>query len=100
MENGTWELAQLPPGRWAIGSHWVFKVKWKLDSSIDKYKGWIVAQGFSQVRGIHYNKVFTSTAHMAVMQSVIALAGRRISSSIPWMSQPLSLMVRLTWKFI
>ena len=37
--NGTWELAQLPPGKRAIGSRWVFKVKRKPDGSIDKYKG-------------------------------------------------------------
>ena len=37
--NGTWELAQLPLGKCAIGSQWVFKIKRKPDSSIDKYKG-------------------------------------------------------------
>jgi hypothetical protein len=26
IENGTWELVKLPPGRKAIGSRWVFKV--------------------------------------------------------------------------
>jgi hypothetical protein len=25
LENGTWELVKLPPGRKAIGSKWVFK---------------------------------------------------------------------------
>ena len=65
--NGTWELAQLPPGKRAIGSRWVFKVKRKLDGSIDKYKGWVVAQGYSQIAGIHYGEVFASTAHMAAM---------------------------------
>ena len=58
MENSTWELTQLPPRKRAIGSCWVFKLKWKLDGSINKYKGRIIAQGFSQVWGIHYNKVF------------------------------------------
>ena len=27
LQNGTWELAQLPPGKRAIGSRWVFKIK-------------------------------------------------------------------------
>jgi len=74
LENGTWELAQLPLGRRAIGSCWVFKVKQKPDRSIDKYKGCIVAQGFPQVQGVHYNKVFASMAHMAVVPTVIAMA--------------------------
>jgi hypothetical protein len=51
----------------------VFKLKRKPDGSIDKYKGHIVAQGFSQVCGIHYNEVFASIARMAVMQAVIVL---------------------------
>jgi len=42
-------------------------VKQKPDGSIDKYKGRIVAQGFSQVQGVHYNEVFASTARMAAM---------------------------------
>ena len=74
VENGTWELTQLLPGKRAIGSQWVFKLKWKPDGSINKYKGRIIAQGFSQVRGIHYNEVFASMARMATMQMVIALA--------------------------
>jgi hypothetical protein len=39
LENGTWELTQLPPGRHAIGSRCVFKIKRQPDGSIDKYKG-------------------------------------------------------------
>lgn len=64
----------MPPGKRAIGLHWVFKVKHKPDGSINKYKGHIVAQGFFQVHGIHYNKVFTSTACMAAMHTFIMLA--------------------------
>jgi len=74
IRNGTWVLTQLPPGRRAIGLWWVFKVKRLPDGSIDKYKGCIIAQGFSQVHGIHYNKVFAPTARMVAMRLVIALA--------------------------
>ena len=41
---------------------------------IDKYMGRIVAQGFSQVQGVQYNEVFASTARMAAMRAVIAMA--------------------------
>jgi len=41
---------------------------------INKYKGWVVAQGYSQIQGIHYNKVFASTARMAAMHMVMAIA--------------------------
>jgi hypothetical protein len=60
MQNGTWVLAQLLPGKRAIGSRWIFKVKRTPEGLINKYKGWIVAQGYSQIPGVHYNEVFAS----------------------------------------
>ena len=39
-----------------------------------KYKGRIVAQGYSQVQGVHYNEIFASTARMAAMRTVLAIA--------------------------
>ena len=62
IQNGTWELAQLPLGKQAIGSQWVFKIKRTPEGLIEKYKGHIVAQGFSQIHGIHYTEIFASTA--------------------------------------
>src|SRR6202000_2624588 len=52
LDNGTWELAQLPPGRKAIGCRWVFLIKRKSDGSVDRYKARLVAQGFSQRPGL------------------------------------------------
>ncbi|GJS13838.1 ribonuclease H-like domain-containing protein [Tanacetum coccineum] len=36
--NNNWELAELPEGRKAIGSKWVFKIKYKSDGEIERYK--------------------------------------------------------------
>ncbi|GJS53773.1 ribonuclease H-like domain-containing protein [Tanacetum coccineum] len=36
--NNTWELADLPFGRKAIGSKWVFKIKYKSNGEIERYK--------------------------------------------------------------
>ncbi|GJX19470.1 ribonuclease H-like domain-containing protein [Tanacetum coccineum] len=36
--NNTWKLADLPKGRKAIGSKWVFKIKYKPDGEIERYK--------------------------------------------------------------
>jgi len=74
LRNGTWELAQLPPGKRAIRSRWVFKVKRTPEGAVDKYKGRLVAQGFSQLPGVHYGEIFASTARFAAVRAVIAIA--------------------------
>ena len=61
IENGTFELIQLPPGRKAIGSRWVFRVKRNADGSIERYKGRLVAKGFSQRPGFNFNETFAPT---------------------------------------
>src|SRR3954469_22208540 len=46
--NGTWKLIELPAGKKAIGSRWVFKLKHNADGSTDHYKGRLVVKGYNQ----------------------------------------------------
>ncbi|GKC70113.1 cysteine-rich receptor-like protein kinase 8, partial [Tanacetum coccineum] len=43
-ENGTWELTSLHAGKKAIGSHWLFKTKFKADGSEERKKARLVVQ--------------------------------------------------------
>ena len=70
LNNGTWELASLPPGRKAIGSRWVFVIKRKSDGSIDRYKARLVAKGFSQRPGFDYNETYASTVKWATLRAI------------------------------
>ncbi len=45
----TWEYNKLLSDRKAIGSKWVFKVKYYPDGSVARFKARLIAQGFSQV---------------------------------------------------
>ena len=38
MHNHTWEIVDLPLDAKTIGCKWIFKMKLKLDGSIEKYK--------------------------------------------------------------
>lgn len=81
--NGTWELVELPKGRKAIGSRWVFLIKQKSDGSIDLYKGRLVAKGYSQAPGIDFDQVFAPAARLAALCAILAqaaLAGKHIES--------------------
>ena len=48
VKNGTWSLCDLPLGKKAIGTKWVYKLKHKPDGSIDRYKAKLVAKGYAQ----------------------------------------------------
>ncbi len=58
MENDTWELVELPPGKNVIGSKWVFKVKYKSDGKLERFKGRLVAKRYLQRYGIDYDQTW------------------------------------------
>ena len=74
MENRTWELVKLPPGKKAVGSGWVFKVKRHSDGSVERHKGRLVAKGCSQRPGQDYTEVFAPCAKAATIRLILALA--------------------------
>jgi len=41
-QNKTWTLSSLPKEKQAIRCRWVYKVKYKVDDSIERYKAHIV----------------------------------------------------------
>lgn len=43
VNNDIWYLVDLPHGKKVIGNKWVYKLKWKLNGSIDRYKAMLVA---------------------------------------------------------
>ncbi|GKD23982.1 ribonuclease H-like domain-containing protein, partial [Tanacetum coccineum] len=53
LSNGTWEMVELPEGRKAIGSKWIYKIKFRSSGEIDRYKARLVAQGFGQKEDVN-----------------------------------------------
>lgn len=72
--NGTWKLVQLPPGKHAIGSSWVFKEKNDADGGLERLKMRLVARGDRQRFGIDYTEVFAPTSRMAAIRLILAIA--------------------------
>lgn len=74
LENDTWELVDLPPGRRAIGCKWVFKIKLNDLNEIARYKARLVAKGFSQVPGIDYDDTYAPVVRFTSIRLLVALA--------------------------
>lgn len=74
-ENETWELVELPQGRKAIGSKWVFKIKVDENGKITRRKARLVAQGFSQQYGVDYDEVFAPVVRNATFRLLLSDAG-------------------------
>jgi hypothetical protein len=73
--NNTWELVDLPAGRKAVGSKWVYKTKFDVNGNIEKRKARLVAQGFSQKSGIDYFDVFAPVARTTTLRMMLSAAG-------------------------
>jgi transposase InsO family protein len=72
--NGTWEIVKLPPGKRAIGSRWFLKVKRNADGSLDRYKGRVVAKGYSQRPGFDFKETFAPTVRYSTIRTILAIA--------------------------
>ncbi|GJR70068.1 putative ribonuclease H-like domain-containing protein [Tanacetum coccineum] len=70
----VWILVDLPFGKKAIGTKWVFKNKRDERSIVVKNKARLVAQGFRQEEGIDYDEVFAPVARIEAIRLFLAFA--------------------------
>ena len=67
IENDTWELVPLPPGREVIGGRWLYQIK-PDPVTIVLFKARYVAQGFSQRMGLNFLDTYAPTAKFSSMR--------------------------------
>lgn len=72
--NSTWSLTELPAGKRAIGSKWVFKVKRNTDGEIVRHKARLVAKGFNQQKGIDYDETYAPVVRYTSIRFLLAMA--------------------------
>lgn len=77
MENGTWELTDLPKGRKALTGKWVFRKKLNPDRSVSRFKARYVVHGCKQVEGIDFNKTFSPVVCSTSIRMLLALVAEK-----------------------
>ncbi|GJV73260.1 retrovirus-related pol polyprotein from transposon TNT 1-94 [Tanacetum coccineum] len=68
----VWTLVDLPNGKRAIGSKWVFKNKKDERGIVIRNKARLVAQGYTQEEGIDYDEVFAPVARIKAIRLFLA----------------------------
>nr|GEW09218.1 zinc finger, CCHC-type [Tanacetum cinerariifolium] len=74
MSNNTWVLTNLHLGYKTLGCKRIFKIKLKVDGTIEKFKARQVIQGFRQKSGIAYFDTYASIARFSTIRLLIAMA--------------------------
>jgi hypothetical protein len=66
-------LTPLPPGRKAVGSRWVYSHKYDEGGQIAHHKARLVAQGFTQIKGLDYTDTFAPIAKYDTVRTLLSM---------------------------
>ena len=75
--NNSWVEVDLPPGKRAIGSKWVYKIKLRAYGFLERYKSRLVIRGNTQKEDIDYTETFSQVVKMTTIRTIVALAAAR-----------------------
>lgn len=74
MKNGTWISVPCTSDKKVISCKWVFRVKYKVDGSLDKYKACLVTKRFQQTPFLDFSTTYSLVVKSATIQVVMTLA--------------------------
>ncbi|CAL1397374.1 unnamed protein product [Linum trigynum] len=77
LQNQTWDVVELPPGKKPIGNKWVYRIKVHQDGTIERFKSRVVAKGYTQQEGVDYQDTFAPVVKMTTIGTFLAIAALR-----------------------
>ncbi|CAI5998961.1 unnamed protein product [Closterium sp. NIES-65] len=76
-ENDTFELVELPEGRTAITSKWLFKIKSDANGKIERHKSRLVAKGYQQKEKVDFKELFAPVVKPTTLRTLFAGAANK-----------------------
>lgn len=73
-KNNTWVLIDLPKSKKAIECKWIYKIKYKPTSEVERLKTHLVIKGYNQIEGLDYKHRFSLIAKVITIRILIVLA--------------------------
>ena len=71
--NNTWDLVDPSKHSKQIRCRWIYKIKYNVDGSVNRYKARMVAKGYAQTHGINYDETFAPVTKMTTVRVVLAI---------------------------
>jgi hypothetical protein len=70
------DFVELPEGRKALPSHWVYKIKHDRARNVQRFKARLVCGGNHQIEGIDYQATYAPTARFGHVRLPLAIAAK------------------------
>jgi len=76
IKNQIRKIVECPNYVKPIGCKWVYRIKYKANGEIDKYKARLVTKGFAQKEWIDYEETFVPTTKWNIISVLLALVAQ------------------------
>jgi hypothetical protein len=72
LANQTWDLVPRPSGCSVVTGKWIWTIKRRADSTLERYKACWVLRGFTQRPGVDYDETFSPVVKPATVRTVLS----------------------------
>lgn len=71
--NHTWDIVTLSLHKKVIPYKWIYKIKYKADGSVERYKARLVIRGDTQKKDIDFTEIFSHVIKFTIVRCLLTL---------------------------